>query len=104
MEKGYTGDMICKACNETYEQGTVLEIVDHKWTEISVEKEATCKAEGKHTVQCDFCAGQQEEVIPQLEHNVVVDPSVTATCTTAGKTEGKHCTICNTVLEAQKTK
>ena len=103
LEKGYTGDMICKLCGETYEQGTVLEITDHKWTEIAVEKEADCKQAGKHTVKCDYCASEQEEVVPQLEHVIVNDPSVSADCTNAGKTEGKHCSLCNTVLEKQKT-
>jgi hypothetical protein len=33
----------------------------------------------------------------------VVDKAVNATCTEAGKTEGKHCSVCNTVLVAQQT-
>ena len=38
-----------------------------------------------------------------LGHNEVVDSAVSATCTTAGKTEGKHCSRCNTVIVAQTT-
>ena len=34
-------------------------------------------------------------------HTVVTDPAVAATCTTTGLTEGKHCSVCNTVLVAQ---
>ncbi len=34
-------------------------------------------------------------------HSSVADPAVTPTCTTPGKTEGAHCTVCNTVLTAQ---
>ena len=34
-------------------------------------------------------------------HTVVTDDAVAATCTTAGKTEGKHCSVCNEVLVAQ---
>ncbi len=36
-------------------------------------------------------------------HTSVADPAVAATCTTAGKTAGSHCSVCNTVLTAQTT-
>lgn len=36
------------------------------------------------------------------DHTVVVDPAVAPTETTPGKTEGKHCSVCNTVLTAQQ--
>ncbi len=35
-------------------------------------------------------------------HTSVADPAVEPTCTTSGKTEGKHCSVCNTVLTAQE--
>jgi len=38
-----------------------------------------------------------------LGHNEVVDSAVAPTCTSEGKTEGKHCSRCNTVLVAQST-
>lgn len=36
-------------------------------------------------------------------HTVVTDPAVAATCTTAGKTAGSHCSVCNKVITAQTT-
>lgn len=36
------------------------------------------------------------------EHTVVIDPAVEATCTKTGLTEGKHCSVCNEVIVAQK--
>lgn len=36
------------------------------------------------------------------KHEEVVDAAVAANCTQAGLTEGKHCTLCNKVLVAQK--
>ena len=35
-------------------------------------------------------------------HTEVVDAAVAATCTSAGKTAGKHCSVCNEVLVAQE--
>ncbi|MBQ5809743.1 MAG: hypothetical protein IIW21_08310, partial [Clostridia bacterium] len=34
-------------------------------------------------------------------HTEVVDEAIAPTCTDAGKTEGKHCSVCNTVIVAQ---
>ena len=36
-------------------------------------------------------------------HTAVVDAAVEPTCTKTGLTEGKHCSVCNTVLVAQTT-
>ena len=36
-------------------------------------------------------------------HTEATDEAVAATCTTAGKTEGKHCSVCGEVLVAQQT-
>ena len=35
------------------------------------------------------------------EHNEVIDPGIKATCTKAGLTDGKHCSVCNKVTVAQ---
>jgi hypothetical protein len=38
----------------------------------------------------------------ECNHNVVVDPAVAPTCTSKGYTEGKYCSLCNEVIEAQE--
>ena len=43
-----------------------------------------------------------QSIIPiAVEHNIIVDGAIEATCTEDGKTEGKHCSGCNTVITAQ---
>ena len=39
--------------------------------------------------------------IPANGHTEVTDAAVEPTCTMAGKTEGKHCSVCNAILVAQ---
>ena len=41
-------------------------------------------------------------MIPATGHTVVTDAAVEATCTTDGKTEGSHCSVCGTVIVAQE--
>ena len=40
---------------------------------------------------------------PACEHEEVIDAGKSATCTTEGMTEGKHCNLCNKVLVEQKS-
>jgi len=55
----------------------------------------TCPAEG--------CGATKTEEIPANGHTEVIDAAVEATCTTTGLTEGKHCSVCNTIITAQET-
>ena len=66
----------------------------------------TCEAVGTRTFTAefadeDFATQQTTEEIAATGHKEIVDAAVAATCTAAGKTEGKHCEVCNAVLVAQ---
>lgn len=71
-----------------------------EWT---VDVPATCTQTGTKSRTCTRCGEKVETVeIPMTEHVIVTDPAVAATCTKSGLTEGKHCSVCNTVITAQK--
>jgi hypothetical protein len=60
----------------------------------------TCTKAGYTPYAC-ACGATKSETIAALGHTEVTDPAVAATCTSDGLTEGKHCSVCGTVIVAQ---
>ena len=56
---------------------------------------ATCTTEGVTTKTCLVCGKFETHDEPALGHHVVVDEAYDATCTSEGRTEGKHCVNCD---------
>lgn len=74
----------------------------HEGTEWQVTVEPTCTRAGSKIRVCNICNQlMAEEEIPALEHSAAIDAAVAPTCTEAGLTEGKHCSVCGAVLVAQ---
>ncbi len=67
----------------------------------SVTTAPTCTGKGVKTYTCSGCAYTYTEEITATGHTEEIIPAVEATCSTPGKTEGKRCSVCNTVLVAQ---
>ena len=83
-------------------ESRVIPATGHTLSDWIVDKEATCTETGSKHKECTDCGETVAvEEIPELGHIEVADAAVAATCTTAGKTEGKHCSRCNAVLTAQ---
>ena len=75
----------------------------HNFTgEWTVTKPATCTESGVKARKCSRCKETEKETIPATGHTEAEDAAVAATCTTAGKTAGSHCLVCNTIIKAQE--
>ena len=75
---------------------------NHVWDDGTVINTPTCEAEGTMLYTC-VCGKTKMESIPANGHTEVIDEAVAAGCLTEGKTEGIHCSVCNTIIEAQKS-
>lgn len=72
----------------------------HTYGEWVTVKDATCKAGGEERRVC-ACGDSETKATEALAHTEVTDAAVAATCQKTGLSEGKHCSVCNTVLVAQ---
>ena len=72
----------------------------HAFSEWMITKVATCIVNGEEERFCS-CGEKEIKSIIATGHTEVIDAAIVATCTTDGKTEGKHCSVCNEILIAQ---
>ena len=100
---GKTEGSHCSVCGTVLKAQTTTAALGHSWDNGKVTKAATCTATGTKTYTCTRCKKTRTETIAATGHKAVKDAAVAATCETAGKTEGSHCSVCNTVLKAQTT-
>ena len=90
ISTGLTDGKYCEVCGKTTKEQEFIPLADH-----TPGEKATCT-----TPQlCTVCG---EEVKPITHSKVVKDKAVAATCTTPGKTAGKHCKDCDAIVEAQE--
>lgn len=92
--------MTCKICGDTYEE--VIPAQGHNWNEGKIIKEATCTEDGEREFTCTRCQKTRIEKIEATGHVEMTDVAVEPTCEIPGRTEGKHCSVCNVVLKEAK--
>lgn len=100
-ETGLTEGSHCSHCGKVLTAQTVIPTTEHAWDEGTVTTPASCTEPGAKTLTCTACKATKTETIPATGHTEVTDEAVTPTCTTPGKTEGKHCDVCGEVLTPQ---
>ena len=89
----------CNGCSETKQE--TIQKLEHIYETTTVK--ATCAEAGVKTKKCKLCDYiVEEEIIEKLEHTVVVDKEVAATCSKYGLGIGSHCSECGEVIQAQQ--
>ena len=90
----------CSVCGTSYKDSTT-KATGHSYGNSVVTKQPTCTSEGTAIKTCTKCNATVTEKLPAKGHTAVTDKGCPATCTTAGKTDGSHCSVCNTVIKVQ---
>jgi len=98
---GYTLHQ-CSVCGTSYKDNTT-KATGHSYGNFVVTKQPTCTSEGAAIKTCTKCNATVTEKLPAKGHTAVTDKGYPATCTTAGKTDGSHCSVCGAVIKAQTT-
>ncbi|MDO5455967.1 MAG: Ig-like domain-containing protein [Eubacteriales bacterium] len=75
----------------------------HVWDAGVVTVQPTCTKAGVKEYTCQRCGVKKQEAVPTVAHKAVIIPAKAATETSTGLTEGKKCSVCGTILTAQKT-
>ena len=83
---GYTGDEVCRNCNDVKTKGAVIPATGHTWGNWAVTKAATETAEGIESRSCSVCKAAETRSIPKLAHthNYQYAKTVAAACKTGG--------------------
>ena len=77
--------------------------VEHSFSDWKITKNASCTDAGIKERICEVCGKTETQTIAKTGHKSVTDKAIPATCTTDGKTEGSHCSVCGAVIKAQTT-
>lgn len=88
---GKTEGSHCSVCGYVIKAQTEVPALKHSFSEI------WSKDETMHWHECNKCGAKADEAM----HSPVTDPAVEATCTTPGRSEGSHCSVCGYVIKAQ---
>ena len=98
---GLTEGKKCSGCGETLVAQQVIPASGHTYDTVIVP--ATCTSDGYAVHTCACGDTYTDSHTSATGHTEVVDPAVAPTCLKAGKTEGKICSVCKTVIVASET-
>lgn len=97
-EQGYTTHT-CSRCSDNYVD-TYTNATGHSYTPVVTAPK--CEEQGYTTHTCSNCSDSfVDTYVSATGHTEVIDSAVAATCSETGLTEGKHCSVCSTVIVKQ---
>lgn len=101
-----SGDAEIEATDDTTDESDADESASaecaHVYEGEKVLLAASCTKEGILKKTCKLCNKSISENIPKTAHTEVTDEGTPATCTESGMSDGKHCSVCNTVTVEKK--
>ena len=100
---GKTEGSHCSVCGAVIKAQDIIKATGHKFGNWTTTKSATCTESGTQIRKCETCGATESKSLSAKGHTEVVDKAIPATCTTDGKTEGSHCSVCGAVIKAQTT-
>ncbi len=103
-ETGLTEGQHCSRCDEVTIEQEVVPALNHKDTLVQVEAKApTCTEIGWDAYEyCTACTYTTYEEKSALEHDIIIDEAVDATCTSTGLAQGQHCSRCDGATISQE--
>ena len=100
---GKTEGSHCSVCGAVIKAQEIIKATGHKFGNWTTTKSATCTESGTQIRKCETCGATESKSLSAKGHTEVVDKAIPTTCTTDGKTEGSHCSVCGAVIKAQTT-
>ena len=100
---GKTEGSHCSVCGAVIKAQDTIKATGHTFGNWTTTKSATCTESGTQIRKCETCGATESKSLSAKGHTEVVDKAIPATCTTDGKTEGSHCSVCGAVIKAQTT-
>ena len=100
---GKTDGSHCSVCGAVIKAQDTIKATGHKFGDWTTTKSSTCTESGTQIRKCEICGATESKSLSAKGHTEVVDKAIPATCTTDGKTEGSHCSVCGAVIKAQDT-
>ena len=108
-ENGLTEGQHCSVCNKTLVDQVSVPAVGHVHkvvVENYVDSDCVNAGSYQNVTYCEVCEEElrsENVVVPAKGHTEATDAAIAPTCTATGLTEGKHCSVCEAILVAQKT-